>query len=943
MTMQPTARLAGDSIQIDFFLASHGAAAGVAYEIRLKTDNGWQPIHDRPFPLRPLVLRTERAEPPTVQPAWAPGQEETNFALFHTDRLDGGPDVFNAGECREIKLDRVDQLDTATVRCTSAVGSLETTWQLTGDGRIAVSFAYMPNRDGWYSVGFGAFAGLPPEAVRAICAGPFLNERRFPVVPGVLPETHLPLPAALLETAIDGRPLTWALAADPVDAAWDWRDLSDARYAIGALNQAGELQPHIFVPVLGCAGSHLRAGETTWFRLQIQATTGDWWTAYRSLVRDLYGLRAYRENRYGSLTDAFHNMAGLLKDDHFGGWSERGKGLLNIEHRNGVKLASPGAALSAALVTGDRELLRTRALPTIEFSLSRSHYGFTWDIGSETVGQHHVRQAFEDLGGPAWDAPVLIALAQLARGYTPALGSLARESGEGVQDFYIRRSAFQVSLSLYHLTGEERHLDRAREQADAYLAERIETPATDLVEGQRFSIHIGSDWISLLDLYEATGEQRYLDGAAIGARWFVTLLWTRPTPPPDAETTTTSPERLAADVPYYWHDHRWATDTVTYPRGVADVTQETVPAWVVSPVGMTFEAWCTFRGRMVQNPGWAAHLLRLARFTGDELFRDLADNGITGRFTNYPGYYQKVPIVAHLKPDFPYLGPMALTLIYYHHILPQIGLTLDYLVEQARDRSGGAIDFPAVRDDSYVQFRHHLYGHAPGRFCGHDAWLWMPAGVVDPGSDLLNWIAAQAGDRFFIALSNTSAEPVSSVVRVDPARLGIDSNGEQPVDFHRADGTVARLSMRAGAIEVETPAHGLTALVIHGTRIDEPLHGYGSAGDTANALVTLVHDDERLGTVRAAAVAMGPEDAVAYVFSTATPEQVESAVLTYETPDGWHEEICPHFPFEFSVPIADPRGPFRFRFGVIDHDGQRHDSDTGELAFAIVLERSARA
>ena len=28
---------------------------------------------------------------------------------------------------------------------------------------------------------------------------------------------------------------------------------------------------------------------------------------------------------------------------------------------------------------------------------------------------------------------------------------------------------------------------------------------------------------------------------------------------------------------------------------------------------MSFEAWCTYRGRMVQNPGWAAYLLRLAR------------------------------------------------------------------------------------------------------------------------------------------------------------------------------------------------------------------------------------------------------------------------------------------------------------------------------------------
>src|SRR5690606_8221427 len=134
---------------------------------------------------------------------------------------------------------------------------------------------------------------------------------------------------------------------------------------------------------------------------------------------------------------------------------------LNLEHRDGVKLASPGAGVSAALVTADRDLLERRARPVLEYSISRGHYGFTWAIGSETVGQEHVRQAFEDLGGPAWDAPVLVALHQLARGYTPAFFDLAMDQADGIDDFYIRRSDFQVSLGIYHLTGDEAWLEKA--------------------------------------------------------------------------------------------------------------------------------------------------------------------------------------------------------------------------------------------------------------------------------------------------------------------------------------------------------------------------------------------------------------------------------------------------------------------------------------------------
>ncbi len=576
------------------------------------------------------------------------------------------------------------------------------------------------------------------------------------------------------------------MGVHPDEGGWAWQEIHRARYAIGARNEEGQIQPQLFAPVLGNVGSHRAAGESFGFRLFLHAARGSWWESYRDIATDVYGLRSYRENIYGSLTDAVHNMVDLLKDETFSGWMERGRGLLNIEHRDGVKLASPGAVLSAGLVTSDPDLLRSRAQPIVEYSISRNHYGFTWEVGSKTVGQEHVRQAFEELGGPAWDAPVLIALHQLARGYTPALAGLARAQANGIDDFYIRRSDFQVSLSLYHLTGEDRYLDRAREQADTYISQRVDTLATDPVEGQRFLIHIGSDWMSLLDLWEATGEQRFLDAAEAGARWFATLLWIQPLPSDDAlteptETATTEEvyRRVTAFKRHMFDDHTgkssWVRDSVPYLRGVDQVPQETVPAWATSAVGMSFEAWCTFRGRMVQNPGWAAYLLRLAGATGDDLFRILAENSIVGRFTNYPGYYFYVPAAAPLQPDFPYLGPMDLTSIYYHHIPPQLGIALDFLVEQVRDRSGGKIAFPVVRDDSYVQFRHHLPGHAPGRFFDlTDAWLWMPRGVVQIESHLVNWVAVSAagGTRFGVALSNSTRHPVTTMVTLNRRSLG---------------------------------------------------------------------------------------------------------------------------------------------------------------------------
>ncbi|CAA9556645.1 MAG: hypothetical protein AVDCRST_MAG88-1164 [uncultured Thermomicrobiales bacterium] len=936
MSSEPTGHLGDDAVRLDFAVVGEADAARVEYDIVLHAGGEWVRAHEAPFAQRWLVLRAEHAAPVTLDPAWQPGREETNFAWFQTGE-GAGPDPFRAAEVRRVALDRVEQVDAGAVRCASADGALEVTWRLAGGGRIGVTFAFTPPRDGWYSVGFQAFAGLAPTDVGAICAGPFLNERRFPVVPGVLPETHLPTPVSLLETIVAGRSVTWALAAVPGDDESAWRGLADARFALGARNDAGELQPHFFAPVLGCAGSHLRAGETVRSSFLLQARVGDWWDGYQALVREVYGLRSYRENHDGSLTDAFHNLLDLLMDERFGGWQERGKGLANIEHDQSVKVASPGAILSAGLVTGDAALLRARALPIIEFSLSRSYYGFTWEFGSKGWVDEYIRQAEEDLGGPAWDAPVLVALHELARGYTPALGALARQRAEGVQDFYIRRSDFQVSLARYQLTGEAQYLERARAEADAYIAARVATPATDTIEGQRFSIHIGPDWISLLDLYEETGDRRYLAAAEAGARWFVTLLSTAPPPPPGAMTTT---QRVGpAFGGSVEADHNWAALTAGYPRRAEDIPAERVPAWLVSPNGMGFEAWSTFYGgrRWIQNPAWAPYLLRLARHGGDEFFRDVAENGITGRFSNYPGYYMSGPIVAQMRPDFPYLGPNGLTSIYYHHIAPQLGLTLDWLVEQATYLSGGRIAFPAARDDSYVHFRHHLYGHAPGRFFGHEgAWLWMPRGLVEPGSPLLNWIAAEGGDRLFVALVNTSREPVSTTVRFGSERIGIDRQGAYAVDVHLGDG-VERHQLRDAALPVAVPPRGLVALVLHGVRIDEPLHRFGpvaaAAGEArvASRFVTLAHEDEHLGTVRAAIVAVGPQQAVAYVFSTAGPDRVERAILSYREGGEWRELTCPHFPFEFSVPVTEPGAALQIRLAVVDRAGRRHVGEVGEL------------
>jgi hypothetical protein len=117
------------------------------------------------------------------------------------------------------------------------------------------------------------------------------------------------------------------------------------------------------------------------------------------------------------------------------------------------------------------------------------------------------------------------------------------------------------------------------------------------------------------------------------------------------------------------------------PRKAGDTPAHRVPAWVVSNVGLGFEAADddprTGQDRLIYQMGWAPGFLRLTRHTGDKTFETYARNATLGRFANYPGYYATGFTDLPLNPRYPYEGP-DVTDFYYHHIAPHLMWTIDY-------------------------------------------------------------------------------------------------------------------------------------------------------------------------------------------------------------------------------------------------------------------------
>ena len=88
---------------------------------------------------------------------------------------------------------------------------------------------------------------------------------------------------------------------------------------------------------------------------------------------------------------------------------------------------------------------------------------------------------------------------------------------------------FEDSLALYRLTGDKHWLEQAIAGGDRYIAGNLKKlPTVDLGVMPFVNSSFVPDWEGLLHLYEATGEQRFLDASVEGARWLLTTLWVHP-------------------------------------------------------------------------------------------------------------------------------------------------------------------------------------------------------------------------------------------------------------------------------------------------------------------------------------------------------------------------------------------------------------------------------
>ncbi|NQU42860.1 hypothetical protein HQ520_06210, partial [bacterium] len=764
-------------------------------QTRVNTPQGWKEL---PGDSRLEKLFLLYAPKPEVffryYPNWARDEwiEVTVRDIAYKVRPSNLFDPFAAGEatllvprtCRQVSDNEVEiDYDGGDMKAAAR-------WTLpptTGARDLRAFLALDVPRDGFYSVGFSAQDEWGKAAIQNVQLPPLYQFQRVPDRTVLVMSSITPHPFSLVQIPLDEGSVSVAACAEPEKIDFRWFDGRNALYGFSLTNEKNRVQPTVFSPILGLRDSEWKAGEKRSVAWRLLIHPGDWEQALEYFSDRVMGVKDYRSpivsDSPASLTDVALNTIDLIRNPEVSGWNEELKGFWNIEMRRTVTQAAPLALLSAAMLGRDEYFFQQRALPSIEFILTRPmpHSGLPVAVHSHEQGQEVLPLYPTEsltIGQSTFGLSIWEGVQNMMGGLNPWLVDLLAPGGRYIkEDLHKSSPLFSERLAAYRLDPTPEKLAAAKKAADEFIESQFESRQETVVSFTSFyNIHFYPFWWDLVDLYELTGEQKYRDAAREGAFLSVAGLWSTPPIPDRNITVHPGGKFLGATTILMKGNERFR---LGYPRNPGDgIEEEVVPAWQVAQVGLGIEQPSTYVHHMnsymwnIQMPPWAPNLLRAYDVTDRDIFRTYARNAIIGRFANFAGYGHSGYTTKVFDSRYPYAGP-DLTRSYFHHIPVHLGITLDYLFTQAMSRSGGQIKFPHSWQNGYAYFVNRAFGLQPGEIYGETGAVpWLRRGLVKIGGDpesaiSADWLAARSDDRFFVILMSQKKEDADFPVSIN--------------------------------------------------------------------------------------------------------------------------------------------------------------------------------
>jgi hypothetical protein len=766
-----------------------------------------------------------------------------------------------------------------------------------GNAYPTLTYHFTPKKSGYYSVGYVGAPGFDLKQCSDIWQPLIWQEMRFPDKSYLTLAFRCPVPSGFVTA--DG--VSTGVVADPAEFPFEPLPmLRNSRFGVAIRDVNGLARPMLFAPALGGTESKMNAGEVYSFKMHLFAAQGDTTVAQERVARELYGFTNYRNNALGSLNRTVDNIHDYILSEY---------SLFDIENKGcNYSTDAPGAVknvssidpLDLAIVMDNPQMFEQRAHPYVEYMLSRGKFLFT------TNEKQRIQSPSYRLDGPAAPISELAALYTMFHGSTPLFLELARDeyTSSRVRNLSVlqKGETWWNAIAMYRAKKDPAYLETAIKGADEYLKQRIESPSSNFPDRFFWTQYVPR-YIELLQLYEISGEKRFLEAAHIGARRFAQFVFMSPAIPDKSITVN-----KGGKAPGYWYLKSKGHKSVSLP-------EEQVPAWRMSAIGLTPESSGTSQGhRAIFMANHAPWMLKIGYLTQDEFLMDIARSAVLGRYRNFPGYHiNTARTTAYEKADWPLRGhkDQNVTSFHYNHIIPMLSMLMDYLVTDAHVRSNGQIDFPYNYSEGYAYMQNKAYGAMTGTFYDRDdALLWMPKALLDvPGQ--INYITAR-GQRggLYIALMSESDQHMVAEVTLNQDLLPGVAGKDLPVTIVSGNAKTT-LTCKDGKMNVPVPSRGLSALVIENLDVEPKFQGRIADLDHSNRwksdMTDLVGADGR-----AMILNLGSQYRFAFVFLEYSKKDFTKVELEYTTDTGKKRIENRSFPWEFTVPLDADATAFDF-------------------------------
>lgn len=839
--------------------------------------------------------------------------------VLNSDQKNRTPNIFNSGQLIDmIPIGSLVSKDTIHLKYASQqLFKLTAYVVLSKAGYPTVNYTLKPQKLGYFSVAYTGSPAFEVNDVQEIWQPLIWQEKRFPDNVYMTPAHMAPLPTTFIS---DGTNTVGVMAApqflpfDPLPV------LDNSQFGISVRDNKGLAQSQVFAPILGGYKSKMNENAIFNFQVHLVVEPQPLTYAYEQVARDYFGFKDYRKNDISSLNQTLENIVNYSLDkntwfiDSLKGYS------YSTDVPGAVKNVSSLNPLELSIVMDNKQMFEKRAYPLMEYMLSREKFLFALDSTQEI--QHPSRK----MRGPVAPISELVSLYRVFGKSNHLFLKLAGQeyniSRERNLDVKEDGNTWVNAMHLYKANGNKEYLQSAISLADDYLESRVhnkQTQFNDKLAGSYFFWPAFTNkWIDLLQLFELTGEKRYLQAAHEGARYYTMFTWVAPKIPDSLVTVN-----VGGKAPMYWYLKSKGHKQMYYP-------EEKVPAWRLSEIGLTPESSGTSSGhRAIFMANYAPFLLKLGYYAKDDFLKQIAKAAIVGRYRNFPGYHiNTARTTAYEKLDFPLHAHLnqSVNSFHYNHILPMASMLLDYLVTDAFVRSNGKINFPSEFIEGYAYLQSHFYGSESGSFYNEKGLqLWMPEKLLQASNVELNYISAIRDNNLFIAFMNQTAEVVKSSIQLNNVLVkGAGVERFILKDEVWGDKTV----VTNNNFDVTVAPNGITIVKVSNVKPQVLFQNrlLAKASTVQNDFVSV-----DFGPAKAMLFTMGKYTSRAYVYLEGDDNIFSQVTLSYMKNGKPKNILDASYPYEFTVEIGKEETGLSFQLNGIKKDGSKVKSKMIEL------------